>query len=181
MVHCTDAPSKNSALQCGTRSDAGDAFCIERQHESCSAIAALNLASLDALWLLLPTGGRRCSASAVRFSASREPGQRGHEVLGPRISAILSHSQKIIHSLPPPCRGCEVFINGHRRICASAGKILSQENSRSFEICYSLLEYSVPLRILRGPIVLYIFTRGPSVHPCVLAPLPAHTTHLTVW
>ena len=42
-----------------------------------------NFASLDALWLLLPTGGRRCSASAVRLSARREPGQRGHEAFAP--------------------------------------------------------------------------------------------------
>ena len=81
MVHCTHDPSKNSALQCGTRSDASDAFCIERHGESCSASGADKLASLDALWLLLATGDRRCSASAVRLSARREPGQRGHEAL----------------------------------------------------------------------------------------------------
>ena len=89
-VHCAHHSSKKFALQGETQSGPNDAFCIERRAESCSAIAALNLASLDALWLLLPTVGRRCSASAVRLSARTEPGQRCHEAsLGHRFLSKL--------------------------------------------------------------------------------------------
>ena len=68
-VHCAHHSSKKFALQGETRSGANDAFCIEWQRESCSASVAAMLASLDALWLLLPNGGRRGSASTVRLSA----------------------------------------------------------------------------------------------------------------
>ena len=103
MVLRTHDASKNSALQGETRSGASDAFCIERHGESCSASGARILASLDALWLLLHTGGRRCSASAVRLSARREPGQRGHEA-----SAV-----------PDFCLRCEPFFHARRRILLS--------------------------------------------------------------
>ena len=58
----------------------GDPPMGESVQQACSAFGAANLALLDALWLLLPTGGRRGSASAVRLSARRQPGQRGHGV-----------------------------------------------------------------------------------------------------
>ena len=72
MVYCTHDASKNCAVQGETQSGANDAICIERQDEqSCTAIGAAIVALLDALWLLVPTGGRRGSSSAVRLSARR--------------------------------------------------------------------------------------------------------------
>ena len=101
--HKLSASGGSSALKCTTtclcsRMKQRDELFYNAEHEAVPTSGfARNAASWSLAarsgrpcwrrWMRLPTGGQRGSASAVRLSARKEPGQRGHEALAPSLAA----------------------------------------------------------------------------------------------